>query len=95
VILCVIHDTADLDVDQNSHTQFKDDLNVISFRKGNKIGVYISVTPLKSGEKCSVYFKMRHDFVNTVIQTHGSVDRQPQISWITHKITLNLGTVSQ
>ncbi|CAG2121349.1 unnamed protein product, partial [Medioppia subpectinata] len=87
-------DTADLDIDKNFQSQFNDDNNFISFRKGNKLGFYINVCPLKTGE-CRFRIGMKHDFVNTVIQStrEGPNDRQSQISWITHKIWINLGDV--
>lgn len=75
-------DTVDLDVEQNIHSQYNDDINAISFRKGNKLGFYIRVTPLKSGE-CKFMLKMKHNFVNTVIQSHNTTtDRQSQLSLI-------------
>jgi len=86
-------DTADLDVDQNLHSQYNDDINAVSFRKGNKLGFWLTLTPLKCGE-CRFRLRMKHDFVNTVIQSHSnSTDRQSQISWITHLISINLGKV--
>ncbi|XP_054161438.1 dynactin subunit 4-like [Oppia nitens] len=94
MVLAPKDDTADLDIDQNYHSQFNDDKNFISFRKGNKLGFYINVCPLKSGE-CKFRLGMKHDFINTVIQTskESSVERQPQILWITHQIWINLGDV--
>ncbi len=111
-------DTADLDVDQNFHSQFNDDIkwvsflvksftdsfttinhlfqpffSAISFRKGNKLGFYIRVTPLELGD-CKFKLRIKHDFVNTVIQSHNSgTDRQSQLSWITHQLSVNLGQV--
>ena len=68
---------------------------VISFRKGNKIGVYMLITPKEQTDNLVVDFRVKHDFINTIIQTHGGIEHQPQISWITHKIRFNLGKVDQ
>lgn len=74
---------------------------MISFRQGNKLGIYLFVTPLKADNECIVEFRMKHDYIYTIIQTplasSESGDKSQPIKetkWITHMIRLNLGNVS-
>ena len=53
------------------------------------------ITPKEQTDNLVVDFRLKHDFINTIIQTHGGIEHQPQISWITHKIRFNLGKVDQ
>lgn len=67
------------------------DSEAVSFHKGNKLGVYVTVTPRASSDgQVRVGLKIKHDFVNVVVQLQG----EPQISWLTHAIILNLGQVT-
>ncbi|UXI18192.1 hypothetical protein NH340_JMT04135 [Sarcoptes scabiei] len=93
-------DTGDI-IDIDSASKFNDDPNVISFRKNNKLGIYIYITPKKSMEKCQVEFRLRHDYVCNNITTTLSPQSElgdknepiKEVKWITHTVKVLLGNV--
>ncbi|XP_064458571.1 dynactin subunit 4-like [Ornithodoros turicata] len=82
-------DTAEYD-DSTESTQYKDDPNVVTFRKANKLGFYIRVIPVEEQDDIIVGFQLRHDFTNMVVQLQAD-HREPQVIWMTHVVIVNLG----
>ncbi|KAL3876018.1 hypothetical protein ACJMK2_033907 [Sinanodonta woodiana] len=78
--------------DDNSHTQhgIKDDSSVVAFRKANKVGIFIKVTPLQQDEDAKVCFWLKHEYRNTTMALPNE-NQEPQIVWLQHKVVINLG----
>lgn len=93
LIVSARDDTAEFD-DINDNLAFKDDPNVVIFRKANKLAIILKILPQKKDEDIKIGFKLQHDFINTVVQLQGD-QREPQIVWLTHDMVLNLGRVSE
>ncbi|XP_061421050.1 dynactin subunit 4 isoform X2 [Lethenteron reissneri] len=78
---------------------FKDDPDVVVFRKANKLGLFVRVTPLFESGDVRVAFKLRHDFRNpapTLLKpVEGEVERASEPVWLTHHVELNLGPLAQ
>ncbi|KAG9491204.1 hypothetical protein GDO78_006527 [Eleutherodactylus coqui] len=74
---------------------FQDDPDVVAFRKANKVGVFIKVTPLQEKGKVIVSFKLKHDFRNqpTPIRTTEDNESSSEAVWLTHHVELDLGPV--
>ncbi|XP_072006706.1 dynactin subunit 4-like isoform X2 [Engystomops pustulosus] len=74
---------------------FQDDPDVVAFRKANKVGVFIKVTPLQEKEKVIVSFKLRHDFRNqpTPIRPAEDTESSSEAVWLSHHVELDLGPV--
>lgn len=90
LILAGRDDTAEFD-DLNDVQNFKDDPNVVTYRKSNKLGFIFHVVP--STKDVYVTFKMKHDFVNMVVTLPGEPPKEPQVILLTHHIKLHLGTI--
>ncbi|KAF8787846.1 Dynactin subunit 4 like protein [Argiope bruennichi] len=90
LILAPRDDTAEFD-DVNDNQNFKDDPNIVTFRKANKLGFMFSLVP--STKDVVVSFKMKHDFINMVVTLPGEQPREPQVVWLTHTLKIRLGTV--
>lgn len=91
LILAPRDDTAEFD-DINDNQAYRDDPAIVTFRKSNKIGFLLTVTPQTKND-VMVSFRMKHDFINMVVQLQGE-QREPQIVWLTHTLQLNLGPVT-
>ncbi|XP_027205743.2 dynactin subunit 4 isoform X1 [Dermatophagoides pteronyssinus] len=100
-------DTGDLVDVESSNSKFNDDPNVISFRQGNKIGIYLFVTPKQgNGVQCQIQFRMKHDYVhsilpstlkpasNTALNTEETFKTTKETKWISHMIKVNLANIS-
>ncbi|KAH7640178.1 dynactin subunit 4 [Dermatophagoides farinae] len=97
-------DTGDLVDVESSSSKFNDDPNVISFRQGNKIGVYLFVTPKQgNGVECQVQFRMKHDYVHSILPSTLKPANQnveetfkttKETKWVTHMIKVNLANIS-
>ncbi|KFP51958.1 Dynactin subunit 4, partial [Cathartes aura] len=74
---------------------FQDDPDVIAFRKANKVGVFIKVTPQKEEGEVTVSFKMKHEFKNLAapIRPSEEGDHTSEVIWLTHHVELSLGPV--
>lgn len=90
-------DTLDIDVDVlgdkgKTGGRSKDDPAFVTFRRENKIGLCLPVTLRHDTAGAPrVAFSIRHDFMNTVVAVGASGEkREPQLSWVTHKVILNL-----
>ncbi|XP_066959079.1 dynactin subunit 4 isoform X2 [Macrobrachium rosenbergii] len=64
-VLSARDDTAEYD-DQDSNSNYKDDPQVVAWRRANKVGVNLLVTPKKDTERAVVGFILRYDYTNTV-----------------------------
>lgn len=74
---------------------FQDDPDIIAFRKANKVGVFIKVTPQKEEGEVTVSFKMKHDFkiLTGIIRPSEEGDHTSGVVWLTHHVELSLGPV--
>ncbi|KAG8438932.1 hypothetical protein GDO86_005207 [Hymenochirus boettgeri] len=73
---------------------FQDDPDVVAFRKANKVGVFIKVTPLQEKGKVIVSFKLKHDFRNLAAPLRPAEDESSsEAVWLTHHVELDLGPV--
>ncbi|XP_010212843.1 PREDICTED: dynactin subunit 4 [Tinamus guttatus] len=74
---------------------FQDDPDIIAFRKANKVGVFIKVTPQKEDGEVTVSFKMKHEFKNLAapIRPTEEGDQSSEVIWLTHHVELSLGPV--
>uniref|UniRef100_H3BB34 Dynactin subunit 4 n=1 Tax=Latimeria chalumnae TaxID=7897 RepID=H3BB34_LATCH len=75
---------------------FQDDPDVVAFRKSNKIGFFVKVTPLCEEGVVTMAFKMRHDFRNPAapIRPIEEGDQGSEVIWLTHHVELNLGPLA-
>ncbi|KFM61907.1 Dynactin subunit 4, partial [Stegodyphus mimosarum] len=90
LLLAPRDDTAEFD-DTNDSQNFKDDPNIVTFRKSNKLGFVFSVIP--SAKDVIVSFQMNHEFVNMPVTLPGEKPKPIQIIWLSHIVKINLGTV--
>ncbi|KAL4239587.1 Dynactin subunit 4 [Mactra antiquata] len=79
--------------DMPAQQDFKDDSSVVSFRKANKLGIIFKVTPLVQEGDVKVCFVLKHDYLNTAA-TLPSENEEPEIVWLEHRVTVNLGPVT-
>lgn len=88
----------DVNLEESSAVRVPDDPNVVSFRTGNKVGVFLFVTPLTVDRDCVVEFKLKHDYVMTVIGSGNDplMKKKPtsEVRWITQSMKLNLGKIA-
>uniref|UniRef100_A0A8C5MIE8 Dynactin subunit 4 n=1 Tax=Leptobrachium leishanense TaxID=445787 RepID=A0A8C5MIE8_9ANUR len=76
---------------------FQDDPDVVAFRKANKVGVFIKVTPLQEKGKVIVSFKLKHDFRNLAAPIRPVEDNESSAEssvWLVHHLELDLGPVA-
>ena len=91
LVLLPKDETLEIGINPNEPTEQGDDPNVISFRKANKIGFYVSVTPRKANENCIITFNLKHDFVTNITEKNGQ--KELQISTISNNLYLDLGRI--
>nr|KAF6479638.1 dynactin subunit 4 [Molossus molossus] len=72
---------------------FQDDPDIIAFRKANKVGIFIKVTPQREEGEVTVCFKMKHDFKNLAapIRPIEESDQGTEVIWLTQHVELSLG----
>ncbi|XP_062943048.1 dynactin subunit 4 isoform X1 [Cynocephalus volans] len=72
---------------------FQDDPDIIAFRKANKVGIFIKVTPQREEGEVTVCFKMKHDFKNLAapIRAIEESDQGTEVIWLTQHVELSLG----
>ncbi|KAJ8394466.1 hypothetical protein AAFF_G00046770 [Aldrovandia affinis] len=72
---------------------FQDDPDVVAFRKSNKLGFFIRVTPQREQGDVIVSFKIRHDFRNlaTPLRPGQESGAPSEPVWLRHHVELNLG----
>ncbi|XP_023370252.1 dynactin subunit 4 [Otolemur garnettii] len=72
---------------------FQDDPDIIAFRKANKVGIFIKVTPQHEEGEVTVCFKMKHDFKNLAapIRPIEESDQGTEVIWLTQHVELSLG----
>ncbi|CAG5126644.1 unnamed protein product, partial [Candidula unifasciata] len=73
--------------------EFKDDPKLIVFRKGNKIGFVVKVTPLIPAGDVKICFILKHEFRNTIVTALQNESKEPEIVWLEHKVYVNLGKI--
>ncbi|MBN3281601.1 DCTN4 protein, partial [Polyodon spathula] len=75
---------------------FQDDPDVVAFRKSNKIGFFIKVTPQCEEGEVTLSFKMRHDFRNLPppIRPTEEGEQGNEPIWLTHHVELSLGPLA-
>ncbi|XP_056294761.1 dynactin subunit 4 isoform X1 [Pseudoliparis swirei] len=79
---------------------FQDDPDVVAFRKSNKIGFFIKVTPQREDDAdVTVSFKIRHDFRNLAAPARpneeaGDGGAAAEAVWLTHHVELRLGPLA-
>lgn len=72
--------------------------SVVAFRKDNKLGVFLFVTPNKSNVDCLIEFCLKHDYIHTILTPTGNENKSQsttETKWITHLIQVNLGNVQE
>lgn len=94
-IVLASRDEASMHVyEENTATHdFKDDPKLIAFRKGNKVGFIVKVTPYVKDSDVKICFLLKHEFRNTTVAALQSESKEPEIVWLEHKVYLCLGTV--
>uniref|UniRef100_A0A8C4TKN4 Dynactin subunit 4 n=1 Tax=Erpetoichthys calabaricus TaxID=27687 RepID=A0A8C4TKN4_ERPCA len=75
---------------------FQDDPDIVAFRKSNKIGFFIKVTPQQEEGEVTVSFKLRHDFRNlaTPIRPMEEGEQGTEAVWLVHHVELSLGPLA-
>lgn len=72
---------------------FQDDPDIVAFRKANKVGIFIKVTPQREEGDVTVCFKMKHDFKNLAapIRPMEESDQGTEVIWLTQHVELSFG----
>ncbi|EDL09829.1 dynactin 4, isoform CRA_d [Mus musculus] len=72
---------------------FQDDPDIVAFRKANKVGIFIKVTPQREEGEVTVCFKMKHDFKNLAapIRPVEEGDQGTEVIWLTQHVELSFG----
>ncbi|XP_021365324.1 dynactin subunit 4-like [Mizuhopecten yessoensis] len=83
-------DAAIYDDGSQGQEVFKDDPSIVKFRRDNKIGLIIKVTPGILEGDIKVSFWLKHDYRNTAIALP-SEGQDPQTLWLQHRVLLNIG----
>jgi dynactin-4 len=93
LVLAPRDDAAEFDDGSDQQQNFKDDPSVVVFRKANKIGFFVKVTPLKTGCDIKISFRMKYDYKNmtTALQ---SESKEPDTQLLQHYIYVSLGHVA-
>ncbi|XP_072923208.1 dynactin subunit 4 isoform X2 [Hemitrygon akajei] len=75
---------------------FHDDPDVVAFRKSNKVGVFIRVTPQKESGDINISFKLRYDFRNPAgaIRPADEAELSAEVIWLTQHVDLRLGPLA-
>ena len=68
LVLAARDDTAEYD-DHDSSSNYKDDPQVVAWRRVNKVGVNLLVTPHIGVKHANIGFIMRYEYTNTVAAT--------------------------
>ncbi|XP_070543936.1 dynactin subunit 4-like isoform X2 [Ptychodera flava] len=95
LVLAAKDDTADYD-DNADLQDFKDDPSVINFRKANKLGFFVKVTPQKAVGDVIIMMKVKYDYRDLAAQFRRSEeereqDREAPIVWLDYQCLINLG----
>ncbi|XP_042203259.1 dynactin subunit 4-like [Homarus americanus] len=89
VILAARDDTAEYD-DQDSISSYKDDPLVVAWRRANKVGINLLVTPKANVSRAKVGFVLRYDYTNTVATASES-----RTVTLNIPVMVDVGTVSE
>ncbi|ESO05040.1 hypothetical protein HELRODRAFT_172053 [Helobdella robusta] len=82
-------DAADVEETQT----FNDDPKIIAFRKGCKIGFFVSVTPKVEQGDAKVRLKMRHNYLKRQLSMAEKDVKDNEIKWMEHEVQINFGAV--
>lgn len=93
IVLLPKDETLEIGVNSSESNELDDDPNVISFRKSNKIGFFVIVTPKQLNQNCIITFSLKHDFINNITEKNGQ--KEFQISSISNNLYLDLGEVKE
>uniref|UniRef100_A0A0B7A173 Dynactin subunit 4 n=1 Tax=Arion vulgaris TaxID=1028688 RepID=A0A0B7A173_9EUPU len=93
VIACRDEPSMHMYDDSTQAHEFKDDPKLIVFRKGNKIGVAVKVTPLVPEGDVKISFILKHEFRNTTVASLQNESKEPEIVWLEHKVYICLGKI--
>lgn len=91
LVLLPKDETLEIGINQIEQQDTGDDPNVISFRKANKIGFYVTVTPKEQNKDCIISFSLKHDFESNINEKNRL--KEVELSPISNNLYLNLGKV--
>ncbi|XP_074647458.1 dynactin subunit 4-like [Tubulanus polymorphus] len=97
ILLSPRDDTAVFDDGTTSQKEFKDNPDTILFRKANKVGFFVKVTPQKALGDIKISFMIRynhHNMVNPIPAKDAEVPIEPVVTWMEHPVYINLGPLS-
>jgi dynactin-4 len=95
-------DAAEFDDGVDAQQNFDDDPSIVVFRKANKIGFFINVTPELEGD-VKVSFRMKHDYRNIVSSSAAATPTGDKASlfgpsdnivWLEHVLCIDLSSRS-
>ena len=93
LVLSARDDAAEFDDPHDQQQNFNDDPSVVVFRKANKIGLAVKVTPSKQGEDVRIAMNISYDYKNLATSLQSDV-KQPEQVVIKHPVFINLGPVA-
>uniref|UniRef100_A0A8C4Q071 Dynactin subunit 4 n=1 Tax=Eptatretus burgeri TaxID=7764 RepID=A0A8C4Q071_EPTBU len=76
---------------------FKDDPDIVSFRKANKLGIFVTVIPQRPDGDVHIAFKLQHDFYSPAspLKPDSNAECSPvEPVWPTHHVDLALGPLA-
>ncbi|CAL4082398.1 unnamed protein product [Meganyctiphanes norvegica] len=88
-VLSARDDTAEYD-DHDSASAYKDDPLVVAWRRANKVGVNLMVTPHQGAKGAKVGFVLRYDYTNTV-----ATATESRTVTLNIPVIINVGAVSE
>ncbi|XP_066303938.1 dynactin subunit 4-like isoform X1 [Branchiostoma lanceolatum] len=92
LILSARDDAAEYD-EGDSVTDFKDDPEVVIFRKANKISFVVKVMPMKAVGDVKIAFKMKYNYKNITTPLGSKEEKETPILLLEHHVDVNLGQV--
>ncbi|XP_041363984.1 dynactin subunit 4-like [Gigantopelta aegis] len=81
------------DTSQLQH-EIRDDPSLVAFRKANKIGLYVRVTPFVDTGDVTVNFHVKHEYRNTTATIQSEV-KEPPVVWLDHQVFVTVGKIQQ
>ncbi|XP_035669788.1 dynactin subunit 4-like isoform X6 [Branchiostoma floridae] len=92
LILSARDDAAEYDEGDNV-MDFKDDPEVVIFRKANKISFVVKVTPMKAVGDVKIAFKMKYNYKNITTPLGSKEEKETPMVVLEHHVDVNLGQV--
>jgi len=96
LLLSRCDESVDFDDSISEQQHIEDDQTVVVFRKANKIGFFVTVTPLDDKDDVKVSFRLKHDY-QTMASSLAAADKEPkepEFVWLEHVVCVNLGPIS-